>query len=200
MASLSEVIAEQQRRERRARAILAAAIRADGNENKTRTRIYKVFWTAHLQHMSVHGVRLSSWPIVRLPRGPAPNDGKILLEQLELDGLIKQQPEVRFGHMARGATVANRAKLDAFIAEELSPQEVESIEAMATFLENATATDVSNWSHEVSRAWKEAGKDGQPLEVYLDLVTDDEEYEELQNSLDAGKALADEVFGNKRKG
>lgn len=194
MAQLRGGLDELNRRERKAKAVLLATLRAAGGEMQNRTNLFKVFWMAHLAHMAHHGWSLTDWKIVHLPRGPGPNNGKDLLAALESDGFIVQQEVDSWGRTAKSAKIANHQKTLALIESELNAAEIESVELMTKAAANSTASALSDWSHEVSRAWNRT-VNGQTMDIYLDLLADEDEFAALQEQLGKDVQVVDQVFG-----
>ena len=78
VSRLAETLRPHFARAERAQAILLAAVLAAGGRWKRKTTLWKAFWWAHLECMKELGAELSDYPVVRLPQGPAPDDGDLL--------------------------------------------------------------------------------------------------------------------------
>jgi hypothetical protein len=192
MSTMEQVAKER----RKAKAILVAAIQAAGGRFARRTNLYKVFWVAHLVHMVNHGSTLSNWPIVRMPNGPAPDKARDLLTALEKEGIVRQVPQLHGPRSGYDSELLNLAKAVELTEAELTSEEIDSVSYTVQQLEGATASALSRWSHELSRAWRGA-RNGGTLDIYIDLLEDDEEFDALRRELrDSEEArLVDRLMG-----
>jgi hypothetical protein len=134
-----------------------------------KTKLYKAFYLAHLIYAQRAAGILTDWPIARLPKGPGISDGYMILDELKAAGTIEHRvgpcgpytehtyylisPEDSLGSLAE---VAGKAIADA-----------------TAFILPRSASEVSDLSHGFSRSWIE-GRDGDTLEIYTDLIDDDE--------------------------
>lgn len=159
----------------RAKAILAALIdlTPDGEELPTRTAVYKVFYFAHLIHMHEHGRILSDWPIVKMPNGPGLDRGADLLQELEVEGGVKQESESRWIHTAIVCKPTDRRVLRRYAAL-LNENEIKSLRDANKAVHGKTASELSDLTHKYSASWKSAAM-GRELAIYIDLIVDDDE-------------------------
>lgn len=67
--------------------------------------------------------------------------------------------------------------------EKLPAGAKRAIKEAVEFVCSKTATELSELTHEFSRSWMEA-RDGQPLNIYIDIIPDDE-YETREREIDA---------------
>lgn len=160
----------------RAKRIILEIVRQAGGE-LGRTKIYKAFWLAHLIYDESEPGFLSDWPIVKMPNGPGIDDGKELLTELERAGLVETVPAQKGGHTEYGCRLVDSTP-------DLGFQEAETnaIRKAVEMVKEPTASRISEISHDVSRAWREA-KMGDQLNIYADGESDDE-YKARKEKLD----------------
>ncbi len=170
----------------RAKKVLVEIIRQSGGALRKRTHLYKAFYLSNLYYFSNTQRVLSDWPIVPMPRGPGIDDGPSLTAELVRDGII------HIGHAPVGPYVEEVFTLMGEERTDLDEDQVAAIKEAVAFIAGKSATELSNLLHEYSRSWK-ATEDGQQLNIYLDLIPDDE-YERLtQQHAEVAGTLA-EVF------
>ena len=184
---------DQASQKERAKAVIVASIRAAGGKFKNRTNLFKVFYLSHLIHMARHGRSLTSWKIQKLQRGPVPRKGDSLLDALEQDGVIVQPTVPRGPYFARDANIVDDSKA-LQVEQELTPIEVESVVDAVDYLQRKNATEVSEWSHDFSRAWRKA-EIGEALDIYVDLIMDEAEYDGIRERLGKASSTVESVFG-----
>lgn len=193
--SISHSFVEMLNREAKPRAILLASILSVGGTWRRKTTLWKAFWWAHLESMRTRGAELSSHQIVRLPHGPAPDDGERLLDCLcELDRVIKKDtdPE-RGGYPTEVFTITDKTAAEALVRQHLTDDELVPIRAAAERFVGMTAKAASDWSHEHSREWHER-TNGEPMLIYRDLLTADEAARIHEKSA-AGESELRRIFG-----
>ena len=172
----------------RAVSVILEILRQAGSAGLGRIQLYKAFWLAHLFYAKDNPGYLTDWPIVRMPRGPGINMGTILLRELENAGKLKQTTEyVGPFQEFRCRSVATATN------PQMSADEVEAIRQAYEFVKGKTATELSEYSHEYSRSWREMA-DGSELDIYNDLIQDDDEYNERKDALDAAMKATEDVF------
>src|SRR5439155_18549883 len=112
---------------------------------------------------------LTNWPIVRMPHGPGIDCGDELIAELAMSGILelKSVPE--------GPWTTTRYRLidSERGGDRLSAAETRPIKQAVDFVRKKTAAELSELTHEHSRSWTEA-RDGQPLDIYIDMIPDDE--------------------------
>jgi hypothetical protein len=157
----------------RAKAIIVEIIRQAGGRFRNKTNLFKAFWRAHVAWAESHLTPLSDWPIVRMPMGPGIDKFNALLGELMLEGSVEAE-QVQHGeftgfvfHLLPGAP------------ESLGPDEVEAVKRGVAAVDGKSALDVSERSHDQSRAWQSA-EDGEELDVFLDAIPEDEYREREQ--------------------
>ena len=166
-----------------AKRIILGIVHQAGGVFTNQTNLYKAFYHAHVKYADENPGFLSSWPIVRMPRGPGIHRGKELLAELLNDGDLD----------IRGVPIGKKVAMQFVIKEraietasDFSDEAIAAIRYGVTQVENKTADQVSHDSHEKSRSWRNA-KDGQELPIYTDSFS-----EEQYNQADArGQRAAD---------
>lgn len=168
----------------RAKAIIVEIIRQAGGRFRNKTNLFKAFWRAHVAYAGSHLAPLSDWPIVRMPMGPGIDRFNALLGELMLENVVEAE-QVQHGdftgfifHLLPGAP------------ETLTPEEIEAVKTGVQSVDGKSAGDVSDDSHDHSRAWQSA-KDGDELDVFLDVIPEDE-YREREKRLRELVAVLDE--------
>jgi Protein of unknown function (DUF4065) len=152
-----------------AKRVLVELIRKADGEVTGKTRLFKAFYFAHLIYFENNPGLLTNWPIARMPQGPGIHQSGELFDQLVKDGyLIIEQvhenvyPEYRYRLTEKAGEIAPLPN-DADLA----------IQRAADFVKDKTAVQLSELTHEYSRSWIE-GKNGDILEIYVDVIPDDE--------------------------
>jgi uncharacterized phage-associated protein len=152
----------------RAKAVIYQIVQmSEGDRIEGRVRLSKAFYFAHLYYAKSTGRYLSDWPIVRMPFGPGIHEFDSLLAELVNDGQIRMVP-IEIGpypstlFVATGSTVSN-----------LDKDALESIREAVAFVSRKSCAELSDITHEHSRSWRNASKDGESLDVYADLLDDD---------------------------
>ncbi len=153
----------------RAKQVLVELIRAAGGEWTGKTRLYKAYYLAHLYFAENEAGYLTNWPVVKMPYGPGIECGEELLNELVLSGVLARE------HTALGPYTATAYRLTQkpLPGEVLSAQALHAIEKTVSFVKEMGATELSDLTHEFSRSWNRA-QDGQELNIYVDLIPDDE--------------------------
>lgn len=171
--------------------IVLAIIQVNGGYYRGTTRLYKVFYDAHLYFWREHGRYLTTHPIVCMPRGPGIDEGKDIIADLIKAGKIKhsEQPSGPYTDDVYSLCAAN---LDLHLSE----QERDAIRSAIDWVGEKTATAISHESHERSVTWREAKAEnrlGAELHAYLDALGE----EALQRHAAASqhaKEMLDGVF------
>lgn len=172
--------------------IILEILRATDGEWSGKSRLFKVFYFAHLYYATEQLDSLTDWPIVRMPQGPGIHESHVLLQGLVQSGMMTVEtihegpyPESRYRLTEQG-----RATPAASVGEAAR----RAIRDAVAFCHEKTAAELSQITHERSRSWQLA-KDGDILEVVLDSIPDDEyeRGERLMNQLDP--AWMESTFG-----
>ena len=148
--------------------------------------MYKAFWKAHLEYAKTNPGYLSLWPIVRMPNGPGIDNFDQLIGELMADGLLKT------GQNQNGSVFSfyfsTTDEEPAF--SELSQPEIDAIRAGVEFVSSKSAALVSEESHEQSRSWR-TSKNGEELNIYTDLLSDEEYEEKISKAKNLAKVFND---------
>jgi len=171
-----------------AKRILCAIIQEEGGKLDGKVRLYKAFYWAHLSYFQKFSGVLSEYPMARMPQGPGIDHGEDLIFELQAEGLISveetpiagRNPEMSF-------------RLTAGFKVNATDEEMEAIRDGVAKIRGKTGTQVSAETHECSRVWNRK-RDGQILNIYEDLLTEDE-YECAKNADQEVKAVLDGIFG-----
>ena len=182
----------QARARGKAQAVLVAVVRAAGEI--LRTNMYKAFWLAHLSAIGRTGHELSDWPIVKMPNGPGIDRFDELLAGA---GGVVVEEEVPYGDFTgKQLQIADPAAAAALIKAHLSDAEVESIEDSARLVAKDTATQASEISHKLSRSWRLEPDLGRELDIYMDLLLKDEDFDRVKARMRKDGELAAEILGS----
>jgi hypothetical protein len=153
-------------------------LRNADNEWTGKTRLFKAFYFAHLYYARDNPGRLTTWPIARLPKGPGIHDSATLFRDLERGGYLTIEhvhegpyPEERYRLTEKGQQLRD-------VPEDARA----AIKEATLFCKDKSAAFLSQLTHEYSRSWTD-GKDGEILNIYLDLIPDDE-YTIRQETID----------------
>jgi hypothetical protein len=171
----------------RAKRIILEIVRQAG-DGIGKTKLYKAFWLAHLYYVKGQKGYLSDWPIIRMPNGPGIDEGNALVQELERDGFIRRSSRTVLGPFVEDCCSATTKEL----ADDLPEPAIQAIREAVAFVENASATSLSNLSHDMSRSWRES-EDRQELNIYSDLVPDDAFIEQREVAEKLNDAF-DEMF------
>jgi hypothetical protein len=167
-----------------AKQIILEIIRQAGGVLNYKTSLFKAFYHAHLRFADTQPGYLSTWPIVRMPRGPGIDRFDVLIGELLAEGAVETHQiecgEYEGFQFRIGRASPRRNVLPAG-AEEAIAYGVQQIKGKS-------ATQVSEESHVVSRAWRESG-DGEELNIYTDLLESAEYASRKQCSCNIAAAL-----------
>jgi hypothetical protein len=151
-----------------------------------RDSIAFVFWIAHLYPAKSNPGYLTSWPLIRTSRGVEIRDASALL------GELVEEEFVRAESVERGpfsVTVYHPAGKES--ESELPSAAVEAIRQAATEFPLFSHC-VSAWPIPFSRAWCTTPV-GEEMDVYLDLIPEDE-YEERRRQMEGLKEGLRDLF------
>lgn len=153
-----------EREKAQAKRIIAAIVRECGGTLYGTTRLYKVFYHAHLYHWETQQGVLTTYPIVHMPRGPGIDQGPSLLEELKQDGVISASVRMKGPYREDVYKIKpEKAPTD------LTEAELASIRRAVEFVGNRDTPKLSNESHD--NAWKRATS-GEELKIYLDTLSE----------------------------
>lgn len=166
----------------RAIRIIAEIVRQAGGELTGTTRLYKAFYFAHLYYAESAPGYLSDWPIVKMPNGPGIDSGTQLIAEMKDAGLLATD------HVQVGPFQSMRFRLTGKepSGDALPGDAVQAIQQAVQLVQDKAAGESSELTREFSRSWHLA-KDGAELDIYIDLIPDDE-YASRDRSLEKMKA------------
>lgn len=177
---------------KRAKKVIVELVRQAGGQLQNKTNLFKAFWKAHLSYAANNAGYLSNWPIVRMPNGPGIGDFDLLVSEMLADGWLTIDE----------AEVGTHRALIFSLGPNCPPPLLPAATAVAIreglkAVEGDSAGAVSGESHHQSRVWREA-KDGEELDIYLDLI-DDEERARLEADLAVLKSAVGESYSTSGK-
>lgn len=170
-----------------AKRVIALILDESGGEFFGMTKLYKAFYMAHLYYWEAHSGVLTKHPIVRMPHGPGIDRGpELLLEMCESGTIeVSNRPQGPFSESVYRLLVQSAA--------EGSAEERASIRRALDFISTKSAAALSAETHEFSRTWQQSA-DGEEMDIYLDLLTD-QEYDANRRSLGEVRTAVDDIFG-----
>lgn len=171
----------------RAKSALVTIIACAGGQFVGKTKLHKVFWLAHLFHWQDENGILTTHPIARLPHGPGIHDGDHLLRELERS----KQIEIDAGRNGPFPEYTYRLLVESPI-DQTNPAH-RSIQKAWAFFAPMTATQASDYAHEFSRSWRD-GSSGQELDIYSDLLPD-EEFDQIKQASAELEKMVREALG-----
>jgi hypothetical protein len=178
------MVTKQERDE--AKRIVVGIIRDSGGVLYGTTRLYKIFYYAHLFHWEEQEGALTTYPIVHMPNGPGIDCGPSLIEELVVDGIVCSSTRQK-GPYKEDVYTVDLAR----VADHLTAAEHASIGRAITHVGNADTKKLSDDAHDASRAWSEA-QSGRELNIYLDTLSD-LEYAQMRERQLRIRQLIDEV-------
>ncbi len=153
----------------RAKQVLVELIRAAGGEWTGKTRLYKAYYLAHLYYAESEPDYLTNWPLVKMPYGPGIECGDELLNELVLSGVLARKHTLVGPYTATAYSLTGKSPP----GEAMSQQAVRTVEQAVSFVKEKGAAELSDLTHEFSRSWNSV-QEGQELNIYVDLIPDDE--------------------------
>jgi len=178
-----------------AQRVVVELIREAGGTWDGRTRLFKAFYFAHLYYANSAPGILTNWPIVRMPEGPGIQDSAVLFQELIENGYITIEriregpyPECRYRLTEAGA---NQPCLDADAQA--------AVKLAVGFVAPRSAPELSQFTHDHSRSWRQ-GKDGDILDIYVDLISADEFETEQRNLAHLNEQISLAVLGKEITG
>ena len=162
----------------KAKQVILQIVKSAGGELTGKARLFKAFYLAHLFYSKDAPDYLTNWAIVRMPNGPGIGAGDELIHELVLAGALTRNP----ANIGPYSTTKYRAT-GKELPSKLPKAAIEAIDSAVEFVRNKSAAELTDLTHEHSRSWI-AARDGQPLNIYIDNIPDDE-FESREHDLDA---------------
>jgi len=153
---------------KRVKKIIVELVRQAGGQFQNKTNLFKAFWKAHLAYAANNAGYLSNWPMVRMPNGPGIEDFDPLLAEMLADGWLTIDEAQVGPYRAMVFSLGHSCP-----PPSLPTEAIAAIREGVAAVDGKTAAAVSDESHQKSRVWREA-KDGEELDIYLDLMDDEE--------------------------
>ncbi|MEM9751762.1 MAG: hypothetical protein AAF916_00080 [Planctomycetota bacterium] len=181
----------------KAKAIVCAIIESSGGAFHGKTRLNKVFWWAHVKYQRDFGIRLSQYPIARLPEGPCIDAADSLLMELAKDRAIDIQV------LPKGPYFEHTFQFNDGHVWALSDDERSVIAEAVQWAGTKSATAISQESHRLSRAWQESSN-GEIIDTSIDCLSDDDledfgkKVDQLIQSVDARRPTVERIFGGQQ--
>jgi len=151
-----------------AKAVIVEIIRQNGGTLNNKTHLFKAFWKAHVAAAQARSRPLTSYPIVRMPRGPGIHKVSVLLGELMAEGVITVDPPdgSQYSSFEFGLLDSGR------YADLLSDDDRAAIQLGVASVRGKTTAQISEESHRDSRSWRSA-QDGDELDIDLDAIPED---------------------------
>lgn len=165
-------------------------VRKSGGEFAGKTRLHKALYFAHLNYFDLAPGYLTDANFARLPQGPGIDGGERILKELQDEGLLELES------IHEGPYPDNRYRLTAKgkeLAIDLSKKADEAIQQAVEFVHKKTATELSQFTHEYSKSWNQRQRLGDLLDIYIDVIPDDE-YQQRQAEIKEMQPAFDEVL------
>jgi hypothetical protein len=152
---------------RRAKAVIVEIIRQHGGSMRSKTHLFKAFWKANVAAAQVSGKPLTSYPIVRMPRGPGIHNVSRLLGELMAEDAITVDPPSEDPYDPFEFALIDETAYEGFLSRE----DREAIAAGVAAVRGKSAAQISEESHRDSRSWNNS-ENGEELDIFLDAVPD----------------------------
>jgi len=161
-----------------AQRVVLELLRHAGGTWDGKTKLSRAFYFAHLYYARDEPGILTDWHIVRTPQDPGILNQVVLLKGLVKNGFLTIEA------IHEGPYPDSRYRLtEKALAEPFLPEDARTaVKAAADFVLPRSAADLWQLTQERSRSWR-AGKDGDILDIYIDLIPDDE-FDEAQEKLE----------------
>ena len=162
-------------------------MRLFGGKVPTKSHLFKAFYFAHLYYAIDAPDYLSDWPIVKMPHGPGIDRADVLIRELESQGIIETRPALAGPYPTTEYRLVSQD-----MPQVLSAEAVAAIKRAVAYAKPMTAGELSETTHEYSRSWNEAARDGDELSIYIDLL-DDDDYEARKQRADKLASVIREI-------
>jgi len=154
--------------------VICQIVAAAGGRLEGKLRLYKAFYFAHLFYWQRGQGVLTQHPIVRMPLGPGIDQGATIIQALQEDGTLNVS--------TRPVGPYREHVYELVKPFEINPADprYQAIEEAVEWVRNKSAVELSEETHVWSRSWRQA-QDGDVLDIYADLLEDDELGQVKQN-------------------
>jgi uncharacterized phage-associated protein len=120
---------------------------ADARPDFGRVKLHKALYFADMLHMIQHGIPLTGVEYVKQQFGPTARHLRWALDELAADGAIAVMKQERFGFRSYVFSAPR-----SFDSNQLSSSEIELLSEVRQFVDNMSATTISELSH--NAAWE----------------------------------------------
>ncbi len=167
-----------------AKQVVAEIVRqSPGDELAGKVKLFKAFYFAHLYYARDTVGYLTEWPIVKMPNGPGIDGFALLIDELVQDGIVETEG-TRIGPYNATLYRATGRQSKSPLPEDA----VKAIRKAVEFVSDKTGAQLSDITHEFSRSWNDV-EEGQPLSIYLDLLSD----EDYDNAMERASRVSKEL-------
>ena len=173
-----------------ARQVILEIIRKSEGEFVGKSRLHKTLYFAHLSYFELAPGYLTDASFARLPQGPAIHDGDRILLDLQNEGWLELET------IHEGPYPDNRYRLTAkaWAPEcDLPDKAKEAIQRAVDFVRDKSASELSEITHEYSKAWNQQPEPGGLLDIHLDVIPD-EEYQRRRTELEKMEPVFNDVL------
>jgi hypothetical protein len=170
-------------------AILEIIRKSDG-EFTGKTRLHKALYFAHLIYFEMTPACLTDCEFARLPQGPGIHNGNAILKELEDTGLLAREV------FHDGPYLETRYRLTAQAKQTPTPFPAKAdlaLQRAVDFVRGKSAAELSQYTHEYSKSWNLARREGELLDIYIDVIPDDE-FERREKKLQEMEPMFEDVL------
>jgi hypothetical protein len=170
--------------------VILELVRNAGGQWVGKKKLHKAFYLAHLFYAAERPGVLTDWPIARLPEGPGIHDARDLFGRLLEAGSLTVE-EVRVGpYPEHSFRLTDKGPPQGALPEDAR----RAVRQAAEFAIPLSGYELSEITHEYSRSWRR-GADGDLLNIYIDLIPDDE-FENNEQQLAGLEQALRQAWGN----
>lgn len=169
-----------------AKEVICLIIAAAGGRLEGKLRLFKAFYYAHLFFWKKGNGVLTQHPVVRMPFGPGIHDASVLL------GSLVAERKIRISSRPVGPYSEQVYELASPVQIDPTNLRYQAIEEAVEGVRNKSAAELSEETHIYSRSWREA-QEGDVLDIYRDLLEDDE-YAQLKQQVADAETAVNAVF------
>lgn len=166
-----------------AKRVIIGLLQEAGGQLDGKTKLYKAFYLAHLFYWSKAKGTLTDYPVVHMPYGHGIDRGDDLLAVLQDEGWIESVSQLSGPYPETSYRLREGKRI------ELGAEEREAMRRAVEMVKKMTATQLSQLIHEHSRSWRDA-KEGDILDIYLDLLSDEDFNRNAESLAKARRLLA----------
>jgi hypothetical protein len=173
-----------------AKQILIEIFRVSDAPRLSAAHLHRAFFLAHLFYAKANPAHLSDWPIVKGDRGPELAGADALLRQLETQGVLQRHA----AHVGPFSTSLFQLRTDEFTG--LEDRQIASVRQAVQFMADYGDAELDQLISSQSRCLRLA-EPGQELDLYLDLIPEEEYVRREADLRDLASVLAGPVSSAK---